>query len=127
MKAKNNRNKMYYTSLLLLRCPHCNKTPLLKEKSWFDFREGCELCDYKYERDEGYFWGAPFMLNYPITATIGIIAYLFLEPSLRDYDVYYLSGILSVIICAAAMVLFPYAKALWMFLDHFVNPIHPEK
>ena len=103
-----NKNKVYFSSLLLLRCPHCNKTPLLKQGSWFDFRKGCDLCGYEYDREEGYFWGAPFMLNYPITGAIGITAFVFLEPLLRDYDVYFLAGIVSFIICAAALFLFPF-------------------
>ena len=122
-----NKNKMYFSSLLLLRCPHCNKTPLLKEKSWFNFREGCEICDYKYERDEGYFWGAPFMLNYPITGALGMLAFIFLEPQLRDYDIYYLATLLSLIVCGGALFLFPFAKALWMFIDHIIHPIFKQK
>ena len=127
MANKTNKNKMYLSSLFFL-CPHCNETPLLKKKSWFDFREGCDKCGYKYDREEGYFWGAPFMLNYPITGdTLGLIAYVYLEPALRDYDVYVLSSIVCLIICASAMFLFPFAKALWMFLDHVVHPVFPKE
>ena len=122
-----NKNKVYLSSLLFLRCPHCNKTPLLKNGSWFDFKKGCDICGYDYEREEGYFWGAPFMLNYPITGAIGITSFVFLEPHLRTYDVYFLAAIVSFIFCACALLLFPFAKALWMFLDHLIHPIFPKK
>ena len=108
-----NKNKVYLSSLLFLRCPHCNKTPLLKNGSWFDFKKGCDICGYDYEREEGYFWGAPFMLNYPITGAIGITSFVFLEPHLQLRRLF-LAAIVSFIFCACALLLFPFAKALWM-------------
>ena len=114
--------KTHPISLLTLRCPHCNQSKLLKPKSWFEFEDGCPLCNYRFEREEGYFWGAPWMINYPITA----VAAIFIGIALKQHfglSSLTLAAAISLCTVGLAILIYPFARALWMMGDHFFHPL----
>jgi uncharacterized protein (DUF983 family) len=114
--------KTHISSLLALRCPHCNESKLLKPKSWFEFEPGCTRCNYRYEREEGYFWGAPWMINYPISAAAAIFLGIELKQSFGLSSLKLASAI-SLVTIALAVAIYPHARALWMIGDHMFHPL----
>ena len=65
------KNKPNLWKALRLRCPYCGIEKLQKKGSWFQFREGCTTCGYRYERELGYYSGASWMINFPVTGLLG--------------------------------------------------------
>lgn len=108
---------------LRLRCPHCGKSPLLQEGSWLTFRQGCEPCGYEFEREEGYFTGASWVINYLVAGISGAgVAALMLwqAPTLSLETVIAIAAFIGI---SVAVAFFPIAKALWMWLDHMLHPL----
>ncbi len=80
----------------------------------------CPWCEFKYEREPGYFLGSIYV-NYGLTAmlvTIGYVTLLFSE-ALSPQAAFW---------CVAAFaILFPiwffrYARSLWLGFDHYWDP-----
>lgn len=111
-----------FRAIFLLRCAYCGRTSFRKKNSWFDFADGCERCNYKFEREEGYFLGAPWMINYPLTSVISIGAgiYFYRYTDLHSLG---LAGLLSAIAISFGILFYPFARAIWMVGDHLIHPI----
>ncbi len=108
---------------LKLRCPHCGVTPLLAKKSWFQLREGCEVCRYRYIREQGYFTGAAWVMTYTFGSVIGLCigaGLLILTPQLNVMIVATVAGTLAAV---ASFSFIPYGKALWLCFDHYFHPL----
>jgi hypothetical protein len=107
---------------LLLRCPHCGKESLRKKGSWFEFKEGCSICNYRYEREAGYFTGASWMINYTVIslAGVGMAWYLVAATPLRGL---WIASMISLFVIVFGLWFFPYGKAIWMYFDHLINPL----
>jgi len=75
-------------SVLKEKCPHCGEGNVFeKKKNIFQFpvmHAKCPICDYKFDREPGYFLGAMY-LSYGLAVLQGIITFLicfFLFPNL---------------------------------------------
>jgi uncharacterized protein (DUF983 family) len=103
---------------LRLRCPRCGGGRVFDGP--FRMRARCAACGLTYEREAGYFVGAIY-LNYGLTVTTALLGYFLLDawPGLTLGQQLGLWG--------GFVVLFPfwsfrYSKALWLSLDHLVDP-----
>lgn len=120
------QGKLSLISLLRLRCPYCGSTALRAGKSWFNFADGCQVCDYSFEREPGYFTGASWMVNYTVSALSGLgmgAALMILFP---DLDGLVVAAIVSVFLIAFGLWFIPYGMAIWLGFDHFIHPLRPE-
>lgn len=67
--------------LLSNECPNCNKGKVFRDKSFFfsigfpKMNEYCSHCNFKFEKEPGYFFGAMF-ISYALGVGEGIITYL---------------------------------------------------
>lgn len=108
---------------LRLKCPYCGITPLRKSSSWLAFREGCTDCDYRFEREEGYFGGASQIISFFV---IGLLAFaaggllLWLSPKT---DGLVIAAVVSAFIVFVGIGFFPFGMALWIYLDHRLHPL----
>jgi hypothetical protein len=80
----------------------------------------CAVCGLLFEREAGYFIGAIY-INYGLTVLLAVGGYYALEAWWRPTPGW------QVTIWGAFAVLFPlwsfrYSKALWLALDHLVDP-----
>lgn len=113
-----------FGAALRLRCPRCGITPLLRKGSWFQFEEGCHRCAYRYEREPGYFWGAPWMINYPLVAVLTLIlAVWYLRSDLHLHSLV-LATVISTVAVGMSLLIYPLARSLWMYGDHFFHPLN---
>jgi uncharacterized protein (DUF983 family) len=103
---------------LRLRCPRCGEAPLFT--GLVRMRPRCPVCGLQFERETGYFIGAIY-INYGLTVGLAVAGYFLLEAWLAPSTAW------QVVIWGAFAVLFPlwsfrYSKAIWLALDHFVDP-----
>lgn len=108
---------------LRLRCPHCGQTPLRKDGAWFQFRDGCRNCHYQFEREQGYFTGAYWVMTYTVGALVGVAVAVLLLWQAPQLDVTLIAVIAGVAAGLAAFFFMPYGKALWIVLDHYLHPL----
>ena len=111
-----------------LRCPECGIspvfTPLRRVRSlfdWFTPLDGCPRCGYAYQREDGYFLVATWVINYTIVAGLAVIISFtldhFYEMSLWQHALYVFAPmpLLSVLIAR-------HAKSMWLAMDHYFDP-----
>ena len=103
------------------QCPYCGGGNIFS--SWWTLKETCPSCGVSFNREEGYFLGA-YALNLILAEflALGLALYLLFATGLRDLPL----GVQMVIAGALAalfpIVLFPYARTLWMAIDLVANP-----
>lgn len=105
-----------------MRCPYCLQTPLRKPGSWFEFKDGCPRCNYRYEREDGYFSGAPWMVTYPILA-VAVLSIVIGFSSDLGLGSFKLMGAIALVAVMIGLGLYPFSRAIWMVLDHLLHPL----
>jgi hypothetical protein len=112
---------------LRLLCPYCGVTHLRPPGAWFRFREGCELCNYRFEREPGYFSGAFQLVLFTIVALSALLLTgLGLKFAPQWPDTLLVIGV-GVFILLELILLVPWAMAVWMWLDHRIHPLKSER
>lgn len=113
---------------LQLRCPECGISPIFvparKVRSLFDWLrplDGCPLCGYAYEREQGYFLLAVWGLNYGLIALVGVLIGLYIQqkhhPGLWSPRWLWLAWM-----PLASFLFARHAKALFLAMDHYFDP-----
>lgn len=108
---------------LRLKCGYCGQSKLRAPGGWMAFGAGCPTCNYKYEREPGYFTGASWMVNYAVTAVVGLLAAIFFIFKLPETNSSIIAGALGVLILVFGTIFMPFSKAIWMWLDHSLHPL----
>jgi len=93
-------------------------------RSLFTMYPRCQVCNLRFEREQGYFLGAIY-INYAITVMIMLMGFFIL-----DY-VAEISLASQIILWSAFGVLFPmffyrYSKSLWLSIDCIFDPPEQE-
>lgn len=117
-----NQTKPRLMAALRLRCPYCSVAPLQAKGKWFEFGRGCETCDYRYEREVGYYVGSTWMVNYTVISCFGIVVAAALAFGLQ------LSGLMIATWTSLSLILFglfffPFGNAIWLYADHVFHPL----
>jgi uncharacterized protein (DUF983 family) len=103
------------------RCPYCGGGNIFT--NWWNLRETCPSCGVSFSREEGYFLGAYAMnLIFAEFLALGIALYLLFATDLRDLPLGVQMVIAGGLAALFPIVLFPYARTLWMALDLVANP-----
>lgn len=118
----------YSARALRLRCPVCGVSPLFSPArsvrslhDWLTPLEGCPRCRYRYERESGYFLLATWAINYIFVGGLALAAWLLVA----IFTGLSLTGTLLVLLVPMpllSLLLVRHAKALWLALDHFIDP-----
>lgn len=108
---------------LKLKCPYCGNTPLLKTGKFLDFGIGCATCNYKYEREIGYFSGASWMITYTVAALSAMIAGAIMVWKFSDQGDMVVAGVPAAFGGIAAVLFIPFGRAIWMYIDHTFHPL----
>lgn len=119
-------SKPSFIFAMLLRCPHCGKTPLRRKGSFVEFDKGCDICGYRYEREIGYFSGASWMMNYTFAALIAMLAGGYMVWKHSDAGDMIVAGIPALFGGVAAFLFIPWGRSLWMWIDHTLHPLTEE-
>lgn len=107
---------------LLLRCPNCGGTKVLK--SWFKLQHRCRKCGIRLDRGESddYFLGGMFfniVLAEILFALVLLVVVIVMWPNVPWAGVEY-SLIIAMI--AAPIVLYPVSRLMWLALDLLLRP-----
>lgn len=108
---------------LRLRCPRCGRERLFE--GGYRMRARCAACGLGFEREAGYFVGAIY-INYGLTVTLALLGYFALQAAWAPRPAWQV-GIWSAFTVAFPLWSFRYSKALWLALDHLVDPDDPER
>lgn len=115
--------RQIFSAGLRLQCPRCGDGNMFS--GMFKMRSECGRCNFRFEREMGYFVGAIY-INYGatiISAFAGFFALDYFTP---------ISFNLNFILWIAFCLLFPifffrYSRSLWLSFDYIVNPAEPPK
>jgi uncharacterized protein (DUF983 family) len=107
------------------RCARCGAKGIFR--SYFELRERCPGCGYRFERDEASFTGV-WLLNYsftifPLLALLSHMVFVLSEG--RSINVWAYAGAAAVIVVLLPIVLYPVAKSLWASIDLAMRPLEP--
>jgi uncharacterized protein (DUF983 family) len=102
-------------------CPNCHNGKVFNEKNIFfnlgfpKMNEYCSHCDYKFEKEPGYFFGAMYV-NYGLTVAQGIATYLIAHLFFKEtFDLRMIP-----IIAGTIIVLSPFnirfSRLLWIYM-----------
>lgn len=89
------------------------------------FETGCTRCNYRYEREAGYFSGASWMMNYAFAALAAMAAGAYMVWKHSDAGDFAVAGIPALFGGTAALLFIPWGRSLWMWLDHNLHPLAP--
>lgn len=107
---------------LVRRCARCGSGRLFRR--WFTMVERCPRCDYKFEREEGFFLGA-YVVNLGITQ-LAVVAYIGISIVLTLPDPPLLPLALGAAAVAALtpLIAYPFSKTFWTAIDLVMHPAH---
>lgn len=119
---------LFLRRALRLRCPECGESPIFKPLSetrsvhdWMHPLEKCPRCNYRYEREAGYFLLSTWALNYGIVGGLGLLAAFYVEWNWHP-------PLWKTILCVAVPVLVSnflfvrHSKAIFLAFDHHMDP-----
>ena len=104
--------------VLGLRCPRCGRSALFT--GLVRMAPRCEVCGLVFERETGYFIGAIY-INYGLTVGLALVGYFLLEAWLAPSPGWQ-AGVWGTFAVLFPLWSFRYSKALWLALDHLVDP-----
>jgi uncharacterized protein (DUF983 family) len=88
---------------------------------WFAPLDGCPECGYAYEREQGYFLLATWVVNYALVAGGGLAVGLLLQ----SYTTLSTTTIVLILIATmplASVAVARHAKAVFLAIDHYFDP-----
>jgi uncharacterized protein (DUF983 family) len=99
------------------RCPHCGSRAIFR--NYLSLRDRCPRCDYRFEREEGYFLGA-YALNL-IAAEFITVALLLAFLLRTSYSWVTLEIIFIPLGIGLPILFFPFSRTFWMALDLMID------
>ncbi len=108
---------------LRLKCPYCAKSSLLRPGNLLEFAAGCPQCNYKYEREVGYFSGAAWMITYTVAALSAMVAGAIMVWKFNDKGDLIVAGVPAAFGGIMAVLFIPLGRAIWMYTDHLFHPL----
>lgn len=118
------RFRRLLTRALTRSCPQCGSKGIFK--NYLELRERCPACQYRFDREEGYFLGG-YALN---VVAVGLIPLILLVLFLiyTDYSWVTLELIFIPMTLLLPIIFFPYTRTFWMVIDLMLDPTeHTEK
>jgi uncharacterized protein (DUF983 family) len=103
---------------LRLRCPLCGRGKLFR--NWLVMHPNCPHCGVKFEREPGFFLGSIY-INYGLTTLIAATVYPVLLFNKIVPETPLLAATLAFVI-AFPLLLFPWARSLWLGFDQWRDP-----
>lgn len=121
-----NKRPNYFLSLFSMKCPHCRRGDMFKDKNpfhWklsriFNMYERCPVCDQKYELETGFWFGTGYV-SYALGVALSVFNliwfWLFVGISWRDNSVLVWLGVNGVILVLAQPWLMRISRAIYLY------------
>jgi uncharacterized protein (DUF983 family) len=102
-----------------LHCPVCDGDGIFAD--YLTLRERCPGCQYRFEREEGYWLGA-MTINYGVVGTLGVLLFA-LATTLWSWPALAQVAIWAVFATVGLIWFFPYSRLAWILFDFtFFSP-----
>lgn len=102
---------------LRLRCPACGRGRLFD--GWFAMPAHCAVCDFRYEREQGYFVGAIYV-NFAMTVLVGLVPVVAADIAWGLTIGQQLAIALPLMVIVPVMA-FRWSRSLWLTVDYVVT------
>ena len=102
------------------RCPRCGAPDIFR--TFYSLKERCPICEYTFEREEGY-WVAAIIINIAVIEAIFFALFIgILVVTLPDinWQAMLVAGLVTNGIFP--FLFFPQSKTLWMAIDLYFHP-----
>jgi uncharacterized protein (DUF983 family) len=102
-------------------CPHCLEGKVFNEKNIFfnigfpKMNEYCSHCQYKFEKEPGYFFGAMYV-NYGLTVAQGIATYAIAQNFFEETFDLSMIPIIAVVIVTLSSFNIRFSRLLWIYM-----------
>lgn len=109
---------------LVKHCPLCGSGHLFT--GWFRMRERCPGCGHRFEREEGWFFGA-YVVNLGIAEglllLLGIVPCIVLLAADPDASLvpFFVGGAIAAV--GAPLVFYPFSRTMWAAIDLLMRPV----
>lgn len=107
---------------LFLRCPVCGKGPLFQRP--FKMYERCPVCNFHFEREEGYFSSA-MAINLVISELL-IAAFTVPLAANQNIQLWQLFLWGAPVPFLLPLLFYHHSRSLWMSMDHYLHPLHSD-
>ena len=109
---------------LVKRCPLCGSGGLFT--GWFTMRERCPRCGHRFEREEGWFFGA-YVVNLGVAeglllvlGVIPLIAFLASNPDASLWP-FLVGGFAAAV--GGPLLFYPFSRTTWAAIDLIMRPV----
>jgi uncharacterized protein (DUF983 family) len=103
-------------AVVLQRCPRCLQGRVFRR--FMSMHERCPVCDLRFEREPGYFYGAMYF-----SYALAIVTTLYWVPLLiLGAPLWLVIGLPSLHLLLQTPLAFRYSRVLWLHLDHRLDP-----
>lgn len=112
---------------LLQHCPRCGKGKIFRR--WLTSYERCQVCNFIFEREEGFYSGA-IAINLIVSellvtaVAIPVAVWAALTPGAPSIPIFIALSPLPIIL---PFIFFRHAKSLWIGMAYLLNPPHSEQ
>jgi uncharacterized protein (DUF983 family) len=94
-------------------------------RRWFELKERCPTCGFKFEREEGGFLGA-FVINIALTESLMAVALVVgFAATLPNPNIPLLIGLGILTTIVVPLLGYPWSKTVWSALDLAMHPLEP--
>jgi uncharacterized protein (DUF983 family) len=112
-------NNIYH--ILRNDCPNCKNGKVFRDKSFY-FSIGfpkmnpfCSNCNFKFEKEPGYFFGAMFV-NYALGVGEGLITYFIAHPFFEETFDLRIIPIISIVLLLLSCLNIRLSRMIWIYL-----------
>lgn len=106
------------------RCPRCGEPAFL---TWFEMKEHCSRCGFRFEREPGYWVGAVIINTTVIFATFLVVFGGMLLITFPDVPWALVLGVTVGANFAIPIVFYPISKCLWSGVELSWHPLEPHE
>ncbi|WP_046745578.1 DUF983 domain-containing protein [Kordia zhangzhouensis] len=102
-------------------CPNCNKGEIFKQKGvLYKFKmpkmnEYCSICEYKFEKEPGYFYGAMYV-SYMLTVGEAIVFYFMLSYIFQFEDNFKIFIMIAISMIGLSFFNMRISRIIWIHL-----------
>lgn len=118
MSVKDKKPGNFVVRVLTEKCPKCGQSHVFKQAGFFampEMKDKCEVCDYKFNREPGYFLGAMY-ISYGIAVFFGIITFLIMQFAFPELPLIWTPTAIMFVILLIAKKNYKLSRILYMHI-----------
>ncbi|MEI6020051.1 MAG: DUF983 domain-containing protein [Bacteroidota bacterium] len=103
-----------------LKCPNCGEAKVFEDKgdkflAFPEMHKKCPQCNYRFDREPGYFLGAMFV-SYALAVAQGLVCFFALKFGLPQLEYFTIACSITVVILFCSISNYKLARVIWINL-----------